>query len=278
MPTAPTPVQLYRIDYRTAERAFFSPPHRHPVAEIFFFVAGEGTHYIDFTAHPIRANAVFLVAPQQVHYIEAPAHSHNVGYVVSFDTALLDVLDPGLRSLFGSFTQPPAYQLPDGPATLLRLALAQLADELGADLPRSGSVAKLIIDLLLTYTFRAGASVPLPDARPSMAEAQFAQLMTGIEADYERPRSVQRYADRLNITPRQLNRICRQVRGQSALTVIHQRIALEAKRLLFYSAEPVKEIAYRLGFKDPAHFTHFFRREAGLAPESFRAQMAQIRK
>ena len=255
MPAAPALVQLYLIDYRTDERAFFSPPHRHLLAEIFFFVAGEGTHYI-----------------------EAPAHSHNLGYVVSFDTALFDVLDSDLRSLFGSFTQAPAYQLPDGPASLLRLALTQLADELRADLPRSGFVAKLIIDLLLTYTFRASASAPLPNARLSVAEAQFAQLITSIEADYEPPHSVQRYADQLNVTPRQLNRICRRVRGQSALTVIHERIALEAKRLLFYSEEPIKAIAYRLGFKDPAHFTHFFRREAGLAPESFRTQMARIRK
>lgn len=273
----PAPVQLYTIDYRTDERAFFSSPHRHTVAEIFFFVAGEGTHYIDFTAYPIQANAVFLVAPQQVHYIEAPAHSHNLGYVVSFDTALLDVLDPDLRALFGSFTQTPAYRLPDGPATLLQVALAQLADELRNNLPRTGTIAKLIVDLLLTYTLRA-APASLSDAPPTLAATQFAGLMNCIEADFEQPHTVQRYADLLKLTPRQLNRLCQQVHGQSALAVIHERIALEAKRLLFYYDHSVKEIAYRLGFKDPAHFTHFFRRQTGLAPEPFRTQMAQIHK
>lgn len=274
----PPPVQLYAIDYRTDERAFYSPPHRHTVAEIFLFAVGKGTHCIDFVEYPIRADSVFVIAPQQVHYIEAPAHSHNVGYVVSVSTSLLDVLDPELQALFGSFTQAPAYQLPGGPATLLRLALAQLADELRVNQPRTGIIAKLIVDLLLTYTLRAGSPTSGPEIRPSVAATQFMQLLNAIEADFEQPHSVQRYANQLSLTPRQLNHLCRQVRGQSALSVIHERITLEAKRLLFYSRDSIKEIAYRLGFSDPAHFTHFFRRKTGLVPETFRTQMAQIRK
>jgi AraC family transcriptional regulator, transcriptional activator of pobA len=271
------PVQLYPIDYRTDERAFISQPHRHTVAEIFFFVQGNGTHYIDFAAYPIGAASVFLVAPRQVHYIEAPAHSYNRGYVICFDSVLLDLLPAPQSALFGSFTQPPAYQLPPATAEFVGVALSQLADELTANQPRTVPIARLLIELLLTYVERQ-AAVYQPDSRAGGAKTTFARLVAVIEADYCQPHTVQHYADLLHLTARQLNRLCRQVRQQPALAVIHERLLLEAKRRLFYAHEPIKEIAYRLGFGEPAHFTHFFRRLTGLTPEMFRAQMAQIRK
>jgi AraC-like DNA-binding protein len=33
---------------------------------------------------------------------------------------------------------------------------------------------------------------------------------------------------------------------------------------------PVREIGARLGFSDPAHFTRFFRNNAGVSPSEFR--------
>ncbi len=270
-------VQLYPIDYHTQERAFISQPHRHTVAEIFFFSIGEGTHYIDFTAYPIGAASVFLVAPQQVHYIEAPVHSHNKGCVLSFHITLLELLPTHLGALFGSFTQPPAYQLHPSTAEFVRVALVQLADELKANQPSTITIARLLIELLLTYVARQSPA-PLTDGRAAGAGITFARLIACIETDYTQPHTVQYYADQLHLTPRQLNRLCRQVNQQSALAVIHERLLLEAKRLLFFAHEPIKEIAYRLGFREPAHFTHFFRRLTGRSPEAFRAQMAQIRK
>ena len=47
-------------------------------------------------------------------------------------------------------------------------------------------------------------------------------------------------------------------------------MALEAKRLLAYTDEPVAEIGYRLGFPEPTNFGRFFAREVGLSPGSFR--------
>jgi len=49
------------------------------------------------------------------------------------------------------------------------------------------------------------------------------------------------------------------------------RIVLEAKRQLRFTSGSVSEIAYALGFDDPAYFTRFFSRRAGLSPRAFRA-------
>ena len=50
-------------------------------------------------------------------------------------------------------------------------------------------------------------------------------------------------ARELGITPTQLNRVCHQVLGHSALGVLHGRLVLEALRDLAYTALAIKQIA-----------------------------------
>lgn len=56
------------------------------------------------------------------------------------------------------------------------------------------------------------------------------------------------------------------------MVLIHLRMIVEAKRQLRYTAMPVAQIAYFLGFEDPAYFTRFFRQRSGLSPKAFRAR------
>ena len=60
--------------------------------------------------------------------------------------------------------------------------------------------------------------------------------------------------------------------GCSTLHLLHAAILAEAKRGLLYSARPISDIAYDLGFDDPAYFSRFFTRRAGRTPTQFRAQ------
>ena len=46
---------------------------------------------------------------------------------------------------------------------------------------------------------------------------------------------------------------------------------LEAKRLLYYSEQNVKEIAHALGYDDHAYFSRLFKKSESVTPLSFRA-------
>ncbi|MGB3383878.1 MAG: helix-turn-helix domain-containing protein [Marinomonas sp.] len=50
---------------------------------------------------------------------------------------------------------------------------------------------------------------------------------------------------------------------------------LEAKRQLLYTSQSIEEIAYNLGFKDPAYFSRFFKKNTGYPPGRFRAASQQ---
>ncbi len=52
--------------------------------------------------------------------------------------------------------------------------------------------------------------------------------------------------------------------------VIDGRVALEARRLLAHTDEPVATIARRLGFPEPTYFGTFFPRLTDATPGAFR--------
>ncbi|MEZ5720242.1 MAG: AraC family transcriptional regulator [Paracoccaceae bacterium] len=91
-----------------------------------------------------------------------------------------------------------------------------------------------------------------------------------VDAHYAEHLRVATYADRLGVTPTHLTRVMRTATGQPATAAIQDRIIREARRNLAYSNLSVSQIAYGLGYEDPAHFSRVFRRATGLSPSAFR--------
>ena len=95
-----------------------------------------------------------------------------------------------------------------------------------------------------------------------------------VEQHYREHRPLSFYAEALGVTPDHLSRTCRQATKQSALQVLHERLLLEARRLLAYSPMPVTEVAQQLGYDDAAYFSKFFSRSVGNTPSEYRALVA----
>ena len=95
-----------------------------------------------------------------------------------------------------------------------------------------------------------------------------------LEQNFQHQRPVQFYAQALGITADHLSRACRASTGQGALQLMHDRVALEARRLLAYTASSITDIARDLGFDDPGHFSRFFAKAVGKAPSIYRSAVA----
>lgn len=95
-------------------------------------------------------------------------------------------------------------------------------------------------------------------------------FIRAIAMDASYTKSIKEYALDLNITPVHLNRVCQSIVRKSALKVVHEKQIIEAKKHLLYTSQTIAEIAYELSFKDPSHFSKFFRRMVGVGPKKFR--------
>ncbi len=91
-----------------------------------------------------------------------------------------------------------------------------------------------------------------------------------VDKMYVDTKNVSDYAEKLNITPNYLTTTVKKHTGKSAKDIIHERLLLESKSLLKYSGLDIAEIAYRLNFQEPTHFTRFFKKQSGTTPNEFR--------
>ncbi|WP_018619247.1 AraC family transcriptional regulator [Spirosoma luteum] len=94
-----------------------------------------------------------------------------------------------------------------------------------------------------------------------------------VEIHFRQLHTVSNYANLLNKSPKTLSNLFALYHQQSPLQVIHERIALEARRLLLYTDKSTKEIGFELGFDEVPHFSRFFKKHIGSPPSTFKEQM-----
>lgn len=90
-----------------------------------------------------------------------------------------------------------------------------------------------------------------------------------VEQYYKREHKVSFYANQLHKSPKTLSNTFSKYKI-APLQVIHNRIVLEAQRLLMYTDKSSKEIAFDLGFEDASHLSRLFKKINGQSPSQFR--------
>jgi len=91
-----------------------------------------------------------------------------------------------------------------------------------------------------------------------------------LEGHYKNEHEVQFYAQALNKSPKTLANLFAMIGVPAPSNLIKNRVILEAKRYLQYTDKSAKEIAYALGFSNPAHFSRFFKQHTGNNVSTFK--------
>jgi len=134
---------------------------------------------------------------------------------------------------------------------------------------------KALIHVLIVHANRWPVIASVTPTVANSLQGDFNQLL---ERWYKKERSIQAYADKLQVSLVVLNQTIKAFTGMTASEQIQKRIILEAKRQLSYTRQSVSEIAYALGFEDPNYFWKYFKRYTGLTPGIFRRQKQNDRK
>ncbi len=94
-----------------------------------------------------------------------------------------------------------------------------------------------------------------------------------VDVHYKTKRKVGDYADMLFKSPKTLSNLFAIYNQKTPQQIILERLALEAKRLIHFTDKQNQEIAYELGFNDPAHFSRFFRKMTQTTPSEYRESL-----
>ena len=102
---------------------------------------------------------------------------------------------------------------------------------------------------------------------------KFRNLLT---KNFRKDRSVQFYADSLNISTRHLNSICQRTSGQNAKEIIDHYTIIELQVALMYSHKSFQELVNEFSFPDQSYLNRYFKRHTGYSLSEFRAHGVMV--
>ena len=101
-----------------------------------------------------------------------------------------------------------------------------------------------------------------------LLESEFKEIL---KADFATGKfQVQDFAEKLSLHPNYLNSVIKSKTGRTVNEWISEKTVSVAKSLLMSTSLSSKEIAFKLGFSEPTHFSRFFKKHTENSPGSFR--------
>lgn len=267
-------LHLETLDDRSRPNDWNIRPHAHAdLNHVFHIATGSGVMHAEAHTIAFVAPCLVLVPSGAVHGFAFEAES--AGSVLTIADSYLRELclrEPDFADLFHAPAQaalPPDSQV--GPQ------LQALTRELNWTAP--GRAAALEVHLLSVLVAALRLRVHADAAAPAIIGAQatlVARFRELVEAHFRARLSLEDYADKLGVTVTRLRGACLKVAAASPLRLVQDRAMLEAKRALLYSNMTVSEVAFHLGFDDPAYFSRFFAKAEGLSPRRYRTGRSSI--
>ncbi len=247
------------------------PSHLHEGLHQFQLLEHGSAHgSIDGEPFALRAPAIFMLAPRSVHGFEYRRNS--AGHQLTLPGATLQAALAGLADgrdrLNRSFMRGPEAL---GDTATQGVALfSALAREFSGHAPGRAQALLAWASLVALWFLRQGDTPSTARRGHGARDTLVQRLRALVELHYREHQALGFYATALKVTPDHLSRSCRSVTGRGALDLVRERLLLEARRLLTYTAAPVTKIAHDLGYQDAAYFSKVFFRAAGKSPTRYR--------
>ncbi|MCI5057038.1 MAG: helix-turn-helix domain-containing protein [Flavobacteriales bacterium] len=247
--------------------------HRHSYFTVLIVFEATGRHIIDFCEYNLTNHQVYFISPEQVHQIEE--HERSRGFVLTFSNDFLakNNISEGFiddLKLFNDFSESPPLHLDAKDCEKLKAYCTELLEIQTCNNPFQYEALGALLKLILIHC-NIICDVHSDSNNHSMDNAhdlirRFKHL---IRQKFQVWHAVSDYADQLAVTPDHLNRVVKKITGKTAKNHIQSRVLIEAKRALYFSKSSLKEIAFALGFNDPANFSNFFKKHTGTTPSEF---------
>ena len=270
------------IHYESLEKLanFFGrnmPVHHHDrFYQLHVILTGTIHVNLDEKSYVVQAPMFFLTPPTVPHAFITDKHAK--GHVITARQQLVWQLMESMMATgwdnTNFITSPICVSLApeknNNGGHLLQL-LSLIAEENQQSGVEQDFALKALLQLILIDILRlADQSQPQQKTRKEDIRIfhMFNQL---IETHYKEHLTLSQYSEKICITEARLNEICRRLSGLPSKRLIMDRLMQEARRLLSFSSISITEIGYELGFKDPAYFARFFRKNAGVTASKYRS-------
>ncbi len=241
---------------------------------VFFVLEGEGLHTVDFTDYQYQKGSVLLIRKDQVHkfFKNSKVKGYLLIFTEEFIVGHLNKVE-GLKSfqLFNQFLSFPKIRLETNHDDYDRFVslVDQMDQEYKVKDEYSQSIIGSTLHVLITMLFRIKSKTQNLFVEKKYL-AEFLSFQEMVEKYCFENKKVMYYAQKMGCSTKTLNTIVKTVVNKPAKIFIDEIAIMQIKRLLITTSQPIKEIAYTVGFDDPTNFFKYFKKYVGSSPEVFR--------
>ncbi|WP_109300388.1 helix-turn-helix domain-containing protein [Aquimarina sp. AU474] len=228
---------------------------------------------IDFSEYKLKENHIICLSPYQPFMLSSEEECS--GFILNFHPDFFctyrhqnEIETEGV--LFGNFHGLPFFKIVE--EFLFFSLMKQISREMNEDSIAQHEVLVAFLKVFLIEAVRQKKKFD-KDTVLKFTDRQseiLQNLVDAIESNYARLHTPQEYADMLCMSSRTLAGIVKKYLNQTLTSLITHRIVVAAKRELYLTSKPVKQIAANLGYEDEFYFSRFFKKKVGVSPDNYR--------
>jgi len=258
------------------DNSLFDHVQRHNYYTIIWVTDGGGQLKSDFSTYTFGPGIMFTFSLYQPFMIATEKKIKGISLNFHPDFFCIykhhkEVACNGI--LFNNIYEPPFIIVDEASAAIFDMLLGQIRAEM-----QNPAIAQY--ELLVSYLkiFLISAARQKAEQQPAVRQVAdeskepfvLQNLKDAIEEHYKNKHSASDYAAMLNISAKALAKLSKTYFNKTITSLIAERIIIEAKRELYLTNKPVKEIAFELGYEDEYYFSRFFKTNADVSPQLYR--------
>lgn len=259
-------------------------------ADYFSFILtkdGSGVYYLDDHKFPFDSGTIYFTNPGHTKSYELN-ESKEAYIIILTENFLREYVHPAIYDEFPFLLAEivPPKTLPEKKFKEFEILYKQILDEFEKPAVYKkkilGSLFAVLLLKIKEYFWLdydpildGNRNSQIVKSFKKLLEKEFSKIVS--DSTTNRRPQVKDFADKLHLHPNYLNSVIRSKTGKTINDWLASRTLSAAKSLLRNSSLSAKEIAYKLGFREPTHFNRFFRKHAQTTPNTFRKSLASLK-
>lgn len=258
-------IKIFKLE--DSDDSIFNNYQRYDFHQVIWFTkVGKNNHYfLDFNEYTIRDNQVTIVFPGQIDMLDV---QDKEGYLFAIHNTNFFRINQQLNSdLLNGYFSNAFISLPIKEQEILHQIIKLMQEEQNHanKVILMESYMQIFLYYIITLHENSEKDIKLHDLT-------IGKLMRLIDANFIHQRETIFYAKKMGFSLRKINEISVMRTGKTVKQHLQDRLILEIKREIQLKEKSLKEIAFDLGFSEPAYFTRFFKQQTTFTPTEFKNQ------
>ena len=240
---------------------------------VIIMMTGEVVVSIDMQNYTVHPDTIVFFSPGSI--IRTVKYSHDAtAYFLAFSRSFVNEIQVDLSTslpVYMRFGKAPVLEVTPQDVAEIRQLFRLIKTMIISD---KEHYRHEIIRTLFATAFYIITEISRRDRpkelKQGRSEVLFDEFIALLQQHGKHERNVSFYADMLNITPKYLSSVVKEVSGRTAARWIDEAVILEAKSLLKFSGMSIQEIAQHLNFSTQSFFGKYFKQHTGISPSRYK--------